>query len=346
MFSFSDILATMSLSAGVVLMDIHRLRPTGSHTIPSLLSQYASHKLFYTIGSLIHLSFNRQSRDCGRYQEVLLKQIIQQNKNTSCGHKFKIESVKTVEDYQKTVPLTTYNDYKELAEEVQTIDSENIFFPGKSDYLAFSSGTTSGKSKVFPKSVSSFMRKLGPFGFLQQKCLLQVPSNNWLRKWLALRHYPVFFYSESGIKCGPVYGMAVEKSINCYVTPKTCRRTTKEDHTIYINLVFGLLEEKICNLFFPTAGVALAFFRTLEKSWEAICYDIENGTISNGADIPTELIKNCQKHLNGGNPKRAESLRHEFRKGFDAIVPRVWDTCPALFCISSGSFETQVITQG
>ena len=339
---FSDILAIMSLSAGLLLLDINRLRPTGSHTISSLISQYTTHKIFYLIGSILHLSFNRQSANCRRHQEILLKKIIRQNKNTKCGQKFQIDGVKTVKDFRVKVRLTTYSDYREFANEILNVGSENVFFPGKTDYLAFTSGTTCGKSKVFPKNGRLMMKKMGLLMVLQQKCLLQVPRNNLLRKWLTVRVYPSFFYSKSGIKCGPVSGIAADRSLNFYVTPKKGRKASKEVDAIYINLVFGLLEEKICNLFFPTATLALTFFRTLEKSWRAICDDIENGTISNCIDISSDLRTSFQELLNGGNPERAAALRNEFQKGFEAIVPRIWVWCPALFCISSGTYQTQV----
>ena len=82
--------------------------------------------------------------------------------------------------------------------------------------------------------------------------------------------YPKFSYSKSGIKSGPVAGLAADFSMDFYVTPKRGGKTTAEQDMMYINLVFGLLEEKICNLFFPTASLALTFFRTLEKSWKSI----------------------------------------------------------------------------
>lgn len=335
-----DILTVTSLITCALLFDIYRLQPATSHTITSLISQYTLHKLFYFIGSLLHYSFNRKSQNCGKHQELLLKQILRQNKNTKCAQKFKLGSIKTIQDFITQVPLTSYDHYRELAQEVETSGGENVFFPGKADYLALTSGTSCGISKVFPKSLAILRSFAGPVMFLQQKCLLQVPRNNLLRKWLAVRVYPKFSYSKSGIKSGPVAGLAADFSMDFYVTPKRGGKTTAEQDMMYINLVFGLLEEKICNLFFPTASLALTFFRTLEKSWKSICDDIETGTISNHINISSDLRILFEKQLNGGRPDRADSLRHEFRKGFETIVPRIWRCCPALFCISSGTFQT------
>ena len=126
------------------------------------------------------------------------------------------------------------------------------------------------------------------------------------------------------------------------MVPKRSGKTSNEADIIYINLVFGLSDEKIGNLVFPTATLALTFLKTLEKNWKSVCDDIQNGTISNLVKIPCDLRETFLQNLKVGNSERAEALKLEFQKGFEAVVPRIWPRCPALICISSGTFQTPV----
>ena len=331
------------MATGILLFDVYRLQPSSSHTLKTLISQYVAHKLIYFIGSLVHLSFKWQSKNCKRQQEELLIRIIKQNRSTECAQKLGIDKTNSVSEFVTNLPLTSYADYKDLANEVETLGSENVFFPGKADYLAATSGTSSGKSKLFPKSWKSFRRRTGPWFLMQQKCLLQTPGNNLLRRTIAVRTYPKFFHSKSGIKSGPISGIAAGVSLMFYVVPKQGANFSNEEDAIYTNLVFGLLEEKIGNLFFPTSTLALTFFKTLEKKWKSICDDIQHGTISNLVQVPRESRDVFLQNLNGGNSERANQLRQEFQRGFGAVVPRIWTECPAIFCISTGTFETAVI---
>ena len=158
----SDILTIISLTSGILLFDIYWLHPSSSHTLKTFLSQYAVHKLLFVIGSMVQLSFKKRSKNCRRQQEELLMRIIKQNKNTKCAQKMGINKVNSVLEFVTKVPLTTYADYKELVNEVETFGSENVFFPGKTDYLAATSGTSSGKSKTFPKKMDIFPKTHWP----------------------------------------------------------------------------------------------------------------------------------------------------------------------------------------
>lgn len=330
----------ISMTTGILLFDVYRLQPSSCHTMKTLIAQYVVHKLIYVIGSIVHLSFKWQTKNCKRQQEDLLMRVIKQNRNTKCAQKLGIDKTKSVSQFLSKVPLTSYEDYKHLVNEVETLGVENVFFPGKVNYLAATSGTTSGKSKIFPKNWGLFRKHTGPWFLMQQKCLLQLPGNNLLRKTIAVRAYPKFYHSKSGIKSGPIYGIAADNSLMFYVVPKRCGKISNEEDVIYINLVFGLLEEKIGNLFFSTSTLALTFFKTLEKKWKCICEDIQHGTISNLVEVPCDLRDIFLQSLNGGNSERADLLRKEFQRGFEALVPRIWPECHAIFCISTGTFQT------
>ena len=81
-------------------------------------------------------------------------------------------------------------------------------------------------------------------------------------------------------------------------------------------------------------------FFYLENNWEILCDDIEKGTINSGINMPDKTRSMLLKKLKP-NPKRAEELRAEFRKGFDVspIVPRIWPKCEWMFGMGTGALS-------
>ncbi|NCP71909.1 GH3 auxin-responsive promoter family protein [archaeon] len=81
-------------------------------------------------------------------QKKILKKIIKRNKNTEYGKKYSFSKIKTIEDFQKQVPIIKYNDISEDIEEIKK-GKQNIFTRDKVVYFASTSGTTS-KIKLIP----------------------------------------------------------------------------------------------------------------------------------------------------------------------------------------------------
>jgi hypothetical protein len=82
-------------------------------------------------------------------QQEGLFQLIEQAKSTEFGKKYAFSSIKTIEDFQQSVPLTTYEKLQPSIDRVRA-GEQNILWPGEIRWFAKSSGTTSSKSKFIP----------------------------------------------------------------------------------------------------------------------------------------------------------------------------------------------------
>lgn len=71
--------------------------------------------------------------------------------DTEWGMKHEYASIKTIEEYQKRVPLQTYEEVKKYITRIREGD-KNILWPGEIKWFARSSGTTNDKSKFIPVS--------------------------------------------------------------------------------------------------------------------------------------------------------------------------------------------------
>ncbi|MBK0383514.1 GH3 auxin-responsive promoter family protein [Pedobacter sp. SD-b] len=107
-------------------------------------------KLFaaYTVKKMDRWKFNAVA-----YQQKTLTQLIKQAKNTSFGKDHRFSSILSYQDFKKNVPIYDYEDLKPYIERV--IEGEkNVLWPGKPQYFAKTSGTTSGV-KYIPISKES-----------------------------------------------------------------------------------------------------------------------------------------------------------------------------------------------
>jgi len=82
-----------------------------------------------------------------RSQQNVFTELIVKAKSTDFGRDHGFESIKTIEDYQKQVPVRDYEGLKGYVNKV--IDGgQNVLWPGKPAYFAKTSGTTSGTKYI------------------------------------------------------------------------------------------------------------------------------------------------------------------------------------------------------
>jgi len=109
----------------------------------------------------------RSLQACSAMQEKTLKSLIQTARNTKFGLEHHFSDFRTVSDYQKQVPLRTYENFFEnyfAPESIQQSQTQkadyhpkqtspyldNVVWPGLVRYFSLSSGTTSGTTKFIP----------------------------------------------------------------------------------------------------------------------------------------------------------------------------------------------------
>ncbi len=71
----------------------------------------------YVYGYIGYLSdYKAQQKNPRKIQEKILLKIINKNKNTEYGKKYSFKSIKSINDFQKKVPIITYEDISEEIE--------------------------------------------------------------------------------------------------------------------------------------------------------------------------------------------------------------------------------------
>lgn len=82
----------------------------------------------------------------------------------------------------------------------------------------------------------------------------------------------------------------------------------------------------------------LEAFAYLERHWQALCLDIEQGKINFSLDLPDEFMASMQSQLSP-NPERARELRGIFEQGFESpIATLIWPKLNRIIACGTGSF--------
>ena len=82
-------------------------------------------------------------------QKEVFLELLRKAADTEWGRKYKYERIGSIEEYQRTVPIQTYEDVRPWVDRLRAGEKE-ILWPGEVRWFAKSSGTTNDKSKYIP----------------------------------------------------------------------------------------------------------------------------------------------------------------------------------------------------
>ncbi len=285
------------------------------------------------IGDFSLAEVEYHTKDPMKAQRSTLKKILGRNKNCEIGKKYNFRDIKTIEDYQRMVPLSTYEDYEPYVERMIHGKEKNLMFSGPNIRYCSSSGSV-GKPKILPKGIKDLwnMQCIGfscsvstAAHYLKRVKGIKMPSQMGPLV-LILTGHPL----EDGKMCNGA-GQVPLTYLKA-ITPFFCTSPTSllyPEHeelldTSYLQLRFCLENSKVSYLGSIVVTLLTTMFDYLEENWEMLCDDIEKGIINPNIKITPDLYKEYSKKLKP-NPRRAAELRKEFEKGFDTpIAPRIW----------------------
>uniref|UniRef100_A0A1I8HLY6 PDEase domain-containing protein n=1 Tax=Macrostomum lignano TaxID=282301 RepID=A0A1I8HLY6_9PLAT len=341
-------LASVLLAAGAAACQyIRRKEPSDSLSWRGFITSVLL-RLFVETIARYSLSANRKAyKSCSSIraaQEKTLMRIVRQSRDTLFGRDHRFAEIHSIEDYRALVPVRDYaqlDKYNQLAYRGEP----DVFFKGRADYLAKTSGTT-GKNKTFPMAKRYRMQQIWGF-FANMSCsevfLAKVGRRETMAPQLYLAVLSGDRQNEFGIDIGPLSKYFFSNG-EIYATPdEVFTRIHDSDACFYLHAVFALSLERIGSAlaFFPTN--LISFMRCLNSNWDSVLSDIENGKLNaeklKGVDA--DLLSSLNQRLSP-KPKRAAQLRSQFGDGKDltGFFEKAWPNVPFVMLARSGSFQT------
>ena len=306
---------------------------------------------YFLIKSLINKGnydlrrLHRNTIDSRKKNEKLLFKIIKAGQNSEFGKKHHFSEIKTVEDFRKNVPLSTYDDYEPYIERMIHNNEEDILTSYPLVGYAQTSGST-GKPKFIPlttQTTSSYKSNT--------LTMMMAMADRYCREKYGRPLKPgrgMFICLDfddnlpNGRSASNVPEITSEQFsfLFPYLTNVPFKHLfkIKDVSTFYLMNRFALEDRNtmyIFGIFFSSVYEVLTYMRNY---WEILVEDIEKGTL-NDISRPVPAVKKELESVIKPNPERAAELRREFEKGFDeTILKRIWPNLSVIYGIATSVY--------
>lgn len=293
-------------------------------------------------GSLHRLE--KYSKAPMKENEATLMKILRQNSDTEYGKQHNFSNIRSIEDFRRNVPISEYEDFAPYIERVK--NGENGLLTS-SKILGYS--RTSGSSGV-PKYIPATSDSLKAYVNYTWTRALALGAEELKKQGKSYKPGRGVFLSPAtneclpnGLPCSNIAEVGARQYGIFYpyiLTIPTKNLFDMNDGDYIYNIYrFALADEDVTFIFSVFFSINVSQMAYLQKNWQVIVDDIENGTISDTIVLKPELRSQLAA-LVKPMPERAAYLRRQFEQGFDeTLFRRIWPNLTVICGIGNASFK-------
>lgn len=273
-----------------------------------------------------------------------LKKILRKSRNTEYGRKYGFADIRSPLEYQKAVPLSTYDDYRPYIRRMIDDGEQGLLTGGRVIFFATTTGTISEK-KLMPQVRSSYM----PYF----KALIMTADDMYeamRRRGLNRRYGKGFITTEMGqdevgsrMKSGMISRFSangIKPFIPALVNqPRSIIGSSEIKDTRYVRALYALKDRYLTYLgSVYMTGLTDIVAYIIEKQ-DMLLHDIETGTIDASVDISDRIRRIIEKDLRP-DPGRAAELREIFADPEGGnLLSRIWKDLSVVTAIGVEDFK-------
>jgi hypothetical protein len=279
-------------------------------------------------------------------QLALLQTLMEDNKDTEYGKKYGFSEIRSVEEFQRRVPVAAWTDFEPYAERMMNGEA-NVLTAYPFDHFNITSGT-SGKVKHIPYTAPH----ANAFAKYNSLCSLGLLTKTIKTDWCSGRSFSpntgLLTKLPSGLTEGHIPAKIVEYLAGQgdpdriyrtgFTSPIESTSVEEGKNTRYIHCRFALEDRDVTGInvmYFPNL---LTILKYMDDNIELLIHDIETGTIDESIELPPACRESLQKKIKP-LPERAAELRDIFRNGTDfPYLPKVFPKLSYIFGCSGGGF--------
>ena len=325
--------------------DAHHEQPA-SASAPAQMPDVATlrammHERRYAAGKALEQQLEADVLHAREVQEELLFEMIEANKDTPFGRDHGFADIKTVEDFKRTVPFTSYDDYAGYIYEVMERGTRGVVITEEIVHFNETSGAM-GNPKGIPytkRMAEILMGYSGAYTYYRSYVGAGEGLAGGRMLTLIESHYNTL---KSGISFGSLSCKAIADA-----RPYLAATTTSPDEAVftkpgtdtrYLHARFAIEERDIRDISSVFITGVLDLMRYVEDNWELLVRDIEQGTIDASIQMPVDVRAGLEARIKP-NPERAAELRAIFERGFDEpITPAMWPNLLVVRSVAGGGF--------
>lgn len=293
-------------------------------------------KLLIKTRVLDSILFDLCAIDPVKTQRKLLLKIVRDNRNTLYGREHGFSSIRTVEDFQRKVPV---NDYESLRPYIKRMmrGERGVLTKDKVIFFGITSGTTN-KPKFIPVTRFSRLQKSKVMSVWLYRVLTDHPET-LKGKALVIMSPAVEGYAPSGVPYGSESGDAYRNMPSLirkhYALPYEVFCIKDYEARYYTILRIGI-EADVTNISTMNPLTILVLCQKIDKYAKDIIEDIRKGSLNKSLDIDPSIRMIIEKKMKA-NPARADILeRLLIEKG--ALLPKdFWKDLALIACWTGGT---------
>lgn len=280
-------------------------------------------------------------------QEAQLYNLLYKNKDTWFGKKYGFSRIKSVNAYQKTVPLSCYADYESAIAQIMQ-GKKNILTGEEPVYYSISSGST-GEPKYVPVTVEDMMVHYryaygAVFGMAEEYYRDRKPEEIFGKIFQTGEFFRTFHENGvmNGIRSSSLYQwMDREEDFDTsdYTAPKEVLFPEQIENLDYIKIRFALACRDIRCIHGVFIHKLVSLFRYIMRHWDLLLRDMETGTVDDSIPLTDEWREKIRRWL-PPDPDRASELRRwKLDDLKDGMVAKLWGQVNYILVIGGSAFS-------
>ena len=284
----------------------------------------------------------QQSKHAMRENEALLMKILSDSKDTEIGRKYDFASIHSIEEYQKRLPITTYDDYVDyVLRDVQN-DEQNLMTAYPIRIYCETSGSL-GNPKIIPMSENTIQIHQKYNSGICDAVKDAALNPSWKKGRVMILTESKMTEMKKGKEYGSLSAIFMQQAKEVLPlissTPVEAIFPSGDTDTRYLQARFGLAASDLVQISSSFISFAAEILRYIENHWCMIVEDIEKGTINSEIRMPDNVRERLMTKIIP-MPERAAELRAIFEEGFDKpFATRVWKHLQLVSGVGTGAFE-------
>lgn len=280
--------------------------------------------------------FERLTKNPFLAQKRLLLEIIAKNKKTEYGEKYSFSKIKTIKDYQQSLPLTNYESLRPLIKRMLR-GQNNILTCDDIVFYSVTSGTT-GRPKFIPETRQALSKKENVMDFWIYYLSVAHPKV-FDGKVLTIVSAEVEGYTQNGVPYGTESGHGYKKLPGVIqrlqaIPPQVFE--IKDYEARYYCILRLAIEQNVTDLAALNPSTIMLLCQKAVIYQDEIIEDIEKGTLNKNFSIPGNVREQLEKSLRA-NFKRAEELREIVAEKKELLPKYFWPNLELIECWKGGT---------
>jgi hypothetical protein len=295
-------------------------------------------KLIAFVGKRAAKRFDRACKNPGKVQIDLLLDMVRRNAGTEYGKRYDFAAIKTVADFQRNVPVITYEDIKDDMMRVAS-GTSNVFTAEDPVMFAQTSGTT-GDPKFVPVTPTdrgtAHSDQMRTWLYHAQKAHPGILDH----KIVSLVSPAIEGHTDSGLPFGSTSGHIYKNMPGvvqrAYSIPY--RAFEIEDYQAkYYTIMRISLEHDVRFLATANPSSIIKLCDKADTHAEQLIRDVHDGSLSKTLDIEPEIRQHLEQKLRP-NPKRAQFLQQARERRNGKLLPGdYWPHLGLIGCWKGGT---------